>query len=238
MNLQQQEEELWTFQTFVKLYPGGPITAFTKHESPDFIVEIEGKRIGIELTEIFQDSTGSHSKLQQRSSDWENFTNQFIRELQPFVEFTFAIGIHFTESHPIRKARKTKIIEQLISVCVPKLLGLSNRQNVEFDYFDNLPEEIHSIYITRFDGMEASFNYKSEGGSVATLSVEHLLPVLANKEAKLKNYLGCDEYWLVIREGNYYAGSFSDNQPDISVKSSFDQVFLLRTKLNRLIPLK
>jgi uncharacterized protein YigE (DUF2233 family) len=42
MTIQEQEEK-WVFERFIRLYTTGHITAFKKHESPDFIIESEGK---------------------------------------------------------------------------------------------------------------------------------------------------------------------------------------------------
>lgn len=234
----QDQEELWIFKTFARLIPGGPITVFKKHEAPDFIIEFEGKTIGVELTEVFQDSSAGHSKLQQRSSEWENFTDLFIQKIQPLVNFTFAVGIDFSVFIPIRKVERILLIERLIEICTPKLQVLDHHQHLEFDYYDGLPEQIDTVRFSRFDGLKESFDFRPEGGPVDSLTTKHLLPLLAKKEGKLKKYTGCEEYWLLIREGNYYAGSFSDEELDISIETTFDKVFLLRTKQNQLISLK
>jgi hypothetical protein len=86
--------------------------------------------------------------------------------------------------------------------------------------------------------MEYSFNSKSEGGVIRDLTLEYIQPILSQKEMKIKKFKPCDKYWLVIREGNYFAGSFSKLKIEIPIDTTFDKVFLIRTFIDELIELK
>ena len=46
----------------------------------------------------------------------------------------------------------------------------------------------------------------------------------------MDKYKICNEYWLVIRDGNYYAGSFNDVTIETPIQSKFDKVFIVRTR--------
>lgn len=235
----KEQAEKWVMDIFVEIYHKGDIEILSKQESPDFIVEFEGKKVGVELTDIFQDSNLDHSRLQQYSSDSSSFTDDLITLIQPNVGFTFSIGIHFNKNFPIKKSVRGQILNKTKDICVPAMINLSNHEHLELEnYYDNLPNEIDDIHIYRFDGMEESINSKPEGGSVARLTLDHLKPILAKKEKKLSLYLHCDSQWLLIREGNYYAGSFSDVEIDTPIESLFDKVFLIRTRTRHLIELK
>ena len=59
-----------------------------------------------------------------------------------------------------------------------------------------------------------------------------------SKEKKLLTYRDCDQQWLLIREGNYYSGSFSDIEIDLPIESLFDKVFLFRTRAREIVELK
>lgn len=202
------------------------------------MIKEEGNTIGVELTEVFQDSTSKHSRLQQKSSDWASFTDQLILAIQPHIWFKFTVGIHFSNFHPIRKAEKENFIQTIATVCIPHLRGLLNRLHLRLDYYNGLPEQIDSIYFGRFDGIEESYNYKPEGGPVSDLRLEHSNPIIRRKEEKLLKYAKWDQYWLLIREGNYYAGSFSEVDITEPLQSSFDKVFLIRTTKDEIIQLK
>jgi hypothetical protein len=234
----QEQEELWIFEKFVELFFNGRIPDFEKGESPDFIINLDGEKIGIELTEVFQDSSYSYSKLQQNSSDWANFTDQFIAAIQSEVDFKFSVGIHFSRFHEIKKSDKVNLIEKLKELCIPHLRTLPDRRHLKLDFYNGIPQQIDSIDFGRLDGIADSFNYKPEGGPVSDLKIEHLTPILLKKEKKLGKYVECDKNWLLIREGNYYAGSFSELDVPTPIESSFDKVFLLRTRKSSLVELK
>lgn len=233
------QEEQWIFDSFVKLYTDETISSYTKVESPDYIINLKKRKVGLELTEIFQDSGEKFSELQRKSSDWKTFTEEFITELQPLIDFKFMVGIHFSSVHSIKKSEKNHLILKLVAICAPKLVKLQNKEHVDIDYYDDIPEQIDSLHFSRFDGLSESMNYQPEGGTVRELTSELLQTIIDKKQNKLPTYSTCDEYWLLIREGNYYAGSFSDEiEKPLVVYSAFDKVFLLRTKKNELIALK
>jgi hypothetical protein len=236
----QVQEEQWIFDSFIRLYSDETISKYTKAEAPDFIIDLGNRKVGLELTEIFQDSgEKKDSELQRRSSDRKTFTEDFIAELQPRMNFNFMVGIHFRRLHSIKKSEKKHIISKLVTICAPKLAKLQNKENLEIDYSDGVPEQIQTLNFLRYDGLRESMNSQPEGGAVGELTSELLQTIIDKKQKKLPTYLPCDEYWLLIREGNYYAGSFSDEiEKPLIICSAFDKVFLLRTKKNELISLK
>jgi hypothetical protein len=235
----KKDRERWIMNLFIDNYKKGMITLVREQEAPDFIVSLDDKKIGIELTEVFQDSHLGISKLKQSSSEGSSFTEDLIALMQPYIPFTFSIGIHFNKNVPIKKSTKKEILKNLEEICVPAMINLQDHEHLELEnYYHNLPNQIDDIHIYRFDGMGESIDFRPEGGSVATLTISHVKTVLENKENKLSSYTNCDEQWLLIREGNYYSGSFSDVEVDLPIKSQFDKVFLFRTRTNEILELK
>ncbi|GEM_PF-3495902 len=240
MRLQEQEEQ-WIFDSFIKAYTeDGELCDYLKTEVPDYIINIKDRKVGLELTEIFQDSDDKFSNLQRNSSDWKTFTEEFITEIQLQIDFKFMVGIDFSRFHSIKKSEKHYVVLKLVEACIPKLKRLSNREHLDLDnYYDKLPQQIDSIHFSRYDALTESMNYQPEGGTVRELTSGILQTVIDKKDKKLPTYSHCDEYWLLIREGNYYAGSFSDEiVENLSIQSAFDKVFLFRTKKNEVISLK
>lgn len=233
----KEHKEQWVFQCFAKAYKDAELCDYFKTESPDYIIKNKDRIIGLELTEIFQDSDGKYSKLQRKSNDWKTFTEEFIKELQPKIDFKFMVGIYFSRFHSIKKSEKHDVILKMVEACMPKLVRLENKKHLIIDYVNcNLPEQIDSIHFSRYDALLESMNFQPEGGPVRELSSPILQKVIDKKDKKLPTYSNCDEYWLVIHEGNYYAGSFTDEiAGQLSIKSTFDKVFLFRTKTLDLI---
>ncbi|SEM31879.1 hypothetical protein SAMN04488008_1163 [Maribacter orientalis] len=235
MTTKEEKYILDQFKTCYKSFPEGEIQ---KTEKPDFIIQTAKNRIGIELTEIFQDSHNGHSKYQQRSSDRSKFTEKLILELQKFVDFTFHISIHFSDFHHLKKAEEKQLIKKAFKASVNHLIQLKNKQGVLIEDFRKLPEEIDSIRMGRYDGLEESYDEKPDGGIVSDMTNAHIEPIIMKKEKKLKNYQECDEYWLLIKEGNYYAGTFSDIKVEYPISTSFCRIFLFRINKSEIIELK
>lgn len=235
----KKERERRIMQLFIESYKNGTITVIHEQEAPDFIVKVNGNDIGVELTEVFQDSDLGISKLKQFSSEGSSFTEDFINLIQPHIPFKFSIGINFNKNLPIKKSNKYNILKKLEDICVPAIINLKDREHLELENFYNyLPNEIDDIYIYRFDSMIASIDSRPEGGVVSRLTINHIKKILMSKEKKLLTYRDCDQQWLLIREGNYYSGSFSDIEIDLPIESLFDKVFLFRTRTREIVELK
>jgi hypothetical protein len=231
--------ERWVMNLFIENYKKEIIALLNEQECPDFIVSVDGRKIGVELTEVFQDSHLGVSKLKQSSSEGSSFTEDLISIIQPHIPFAFSIGIHFNKNIPIKKSTKQEVLKRLEEICIPFMINLQDREHLELEnYYHNLPNEIDNIHIYRFDGMEESIDSRPEGGAVACLTISHIKTILANKENKLSSYESCDEQWLLIREGNYYSGSFNDVEIEVPISSLFDKVFLFRTRTNEILDLK
>jgi len=158
--------------------------------------------------------------------------------LQPYVGYSFSIGIHFSKFNPIKKADKNRLLEQTKNICLPILNSMNDNEHYRLEYEHGLPRELDRIYIHRYDKMERSFNSQPEGGPVANLMYDHIQQILKQKEQKLPKYLTCNEYWLLIKEGNYYAGSFEEIQINFPIESSFTKVFLVRMNRHEVVQLK
>lgn len=224
---------------FIDSYKDGNLAILLEQEAPDFILSLGKKKIGVELTEVFQDSHLGASRLKQNSSDGSSFTEDFIALLQPDIPFKFSIGINFNKNQPLKKSNKNRILSDLKNLCVPAMINLKDHEHLELEnYFDKLPDEIDDIYIYRFDGMDESIDSRPEGGAVSVLTINHLMALLLSKENKLPSYTVCDEQWLLIREGNYYSGSFSSVEIDSPIETLFDRVFLFRTRTKEIVKLK
>lgn len=235
MTSKEEKYILKQFKTCYKSFPEGKIQ---KSEKPDFLIQTAKKKIGLELTEIFQDSHNGYSKYQQRSSDRHKFTKKLILELQKYVDFTFHISIHFSDFIHVQKAKEKEVVMQAFKATINQLIQLKNMQGGLIENFRKLPIEIDSIRIGRFDGLDESYDEKPDGGVVSEMTNVHIEPVILKKDEKLENYQECDEYWLLIKEGNYYAGTFSDIKIDYPINSNFSKVFLFRTNKLEIIELK
>ncbi len=234
-------EEKWLMNEFQKLFTPGILEDIVKQDSPDFIANFNGQRVGIELTEIFQDSSFNikDSKLQKQSKEAEKFIELLIAKIQLDSKTKFGIGINLSRSYPIQKSKREALLLEVKEIILSVLADLDDEGFIELNSdICNLPQEIIDISIHRDDNLEESFNFKLESGTINPLTLEILQSVISKKERKLKDYKPCDLYWLIIREGNYLSGSFNVTDLPKSINSLYDKVFLLRTNQHELLELK
>lgn len=237
MNTNQEFHFLEKFKELYQDFPNGKID---KSEQPDFIISNEKGKIGIELTEVFQDShlNNGQSKFQQLSSDRHSFTTDLINIIEQYISFTFHIAIHFNDFNHLKKSKKHIVLKKAFKSCINQTLNLENKKSITINDFQVLPEEINSITIGRYDGLDSSYDEKPEGGCVSDLTDVHLNEILKKKHKKLKKYQKCNQFWLLIKEGNYYAGSFAEVKVENEFETDFDKIFLLRSNYNELIVIK
>ena len=78
---------------------------------------------------------------------------------------------------------------------------------------------------------------ESDYGTLPNFTNKQLSFILNKKEEKLKKYELCDEYWLLIREGDMIAASFSKIKLN-NFEANFNRIFIYRIFNNELVELK
>jgi hypothetical protein len=193
------------------------------------------------VTEIYQDSNLGASKLKQQSSHKKAFTEVLMSELYNILPYSFGIDVELDFNHPIKKADFGSLAVNIAKICYTELEELvGNYSSKEFEeYYFGLPQGIKSIRITRIEGLNEPHNFQSEAGVVPVLTNAHLHHIISKKEQSLMKFHPCDEYWLIIREGNYHSGSFGRvPKLELPIKSTFSKIFLIRTNYRELLLLK
>ncbi|CAL2104467.1 conserved protein of unknown function [Tenacibaculum sp. 190130A14a] len=236
----KREREEFIFEKFKNSYKHFPLGKIDKEhkDMPDFMLYSEGKKIGIEVTEVYQDSNDKYSRLKQKFSDRQCFTELLIQELQELVNFKFELSILFNEHEYIKKSERSNISEILCELVREEFIKLENKNEIVCKDQMMLPEQIVSIQILRFDELDESFYNNSEGGSIGALKDPHIESILLKKEKALLKYIDCDEQWLLISQGNGFAGYFVGTDIKPSFESNFDKVFLFKLGESKIIELK
>lgn len=252
--MNKDEEEI-LIQSFKRKYSNFPEGILCRKDPPStdyLLTTTENLKIGIELTEIFVDE-----KLKQVSSEKEKLTDSVLKKLSIILPFTFSINIDLDSKKPFEKRSKVKLVDQIVSLCVDEFYELSNYEHKRIENIDynlneceaeikrrllnggyrNLPQGIKNISIHRYDSVAKSWNRQSEGGGVPRLTLDILNKTLTKKECKIQKYSKCDQLWLIIKEGNYFAGYFDDVNVNAPISTMFDKVFLFRTKNQEIIDL-
>lgn len=237
----QKDNERWIIEGFERVTQYPISETLIDHESPDFIFQLDGLRVGLEVTEIYQDILNGNSVLKQRSSFKQKLTEAAIEELSKRLRYNYSIDIELDFTVEVKKREFNSIAVQIADVCTPALMSIkSDYESREFEsYHYDLPACVKEIRVTRIDALNEPHNSQSEGGAVETLRNSHIDFVVRKKESILEKFSPCDKYWLLIHEGDYFAGSFG-SYPDLStpIHSKFDKVFLFRRKQSEVLVLK
>lgn len=240
----KDEQEWLIVNKFKECYKDFPKGDLTKDEQPDFRVVDGSKTVGIEVAEVFQDAHHhNHSHLKQDESVQNKFEKTLLEGTQQHTDKHFILGVTLSQERTIA----TNKLKELTKACLPSCLEfIWNNEIGSHIHLDNyhyflhhlLPDEVESIYIMLLPDHIPSFNDQSQGGVVSNLQYKHIEPTLRRHTEALSKYKKCDEYWLLIREGNYYAGSFAEVNISVPIDTKFHRVFLIRTNTSEIIRLK
>lgn len=236
MKREREEFIFYKFKNCYKDFPAGEVDN-ENIDRPDFIIKGE-KKIGIEITEVYQDSYRKYSKMKQKSSDRNNFSILLVDMLQRNVTFKFEVSIQFNEHEYIKKREVNTILGSLYEVIYKDFIELRNNSEIICEDFKLLPKEINSIRILRFDELDESYHNNNDGGSIGVLNNIHIESILLKKEKALLKYKKCDEQWLLISQGDGYPGYFAEIDIEISLESSFDKILLFKLVESEVIELK
>lgn len=236
--MNKKELECFTLAFFKEHYAGFPIGEIIQDECPDFTIRNRDTVIGIEVGEVFQDlnegNSGSYLKSIERRH--EKTGQALINALRDYTDLNFIVDIEFSSLHDFTNPKIGDIVRGCLAPCLEFIMN--NLEGWVSIYNDQclLPMEVNSIYIQMLK--ENTVYSNVQGGSVANLHLKHIEGILAKHEKKLIDYKPCKEHWFLIREGNYYAGSFNDVIIKAPVESKFDKVFIVRTSKNVVVELK
>lgn len=238
----KQWTERYALDAFKEFYSDFPDGEIINGDKPDFIINNGIRKIGIDVFDVFQDShLSKSSKLKQSQSVQTEFENDLIKAISKYRRKGIALGVDFNRWNVLTAARKDAVIMGCLPQCLEFVCnhekGFTRIQNHPYR-IDPLPDEIDAITILLVN-REESYGTISMGGTYPTLEYKHIEPKLLKHEKAMTKYEPCDQQWLLIREGNYFPGTFSDfTDITLEAPTKFDKVFIVRTGRREVIILK
>lgn len=232
------DEEKSLLDSFKNLYPDFPQGHVIHDDAPDFTVTNNEYVIGIELTEIFQDlDQNKCSKLKENESLHNKIGNHLAQKLREFTDFDFHVTIGFESSFRVKK-KIDELIRELLIACAPELHQLKEKRHFQISNYKILPEGIQTVGLWYSPKFTYTTYLDAEGGMVSNFTDRHLSRIIEEKEKAIKKYKPCTEQWLLIKEGNFYAGSLDEIEVKNEITTSFDSIFLYRVNRKEIIKLK
>lgn len=181
-------------------------------ETPDFIIKVNSKLVGLEIIEIKNAEIIKPKTTQDLLDKAKDRFKEIYPELKLFVSFSFQ-----NEELSFNKKNKTIIIEQICEAVYNCCLGNNN-----------YPEFITDIQILSFKTLVFSHLWVGYVNELDSMTIKERI---LKKEELIENYKqnsNTNEQWLlmVIQKGapNSYDFEFIN---EFDYKSKFKQIFLL-----------
>jgi hypothetical protein len=252
----KKHDELSAFHWFIKAL-GINYRNLEILERPDFIIQLDSRKIGIEVTLAERRSLQRFS-MQQIESAQDEFARNLLQSVAPNLPLDIglifedgiavdnkgcskSISIIATLINQISKSMRPHTAELLVRT-ENDLKSISQRKHI----CPQIPDFLQHIQLLLNDGHERSVVTGSRGCHLEYFTEGDLLSILDKKHKALSGYMDCDEQWLVIVSGQVpplfvthegqpefmipsIATSFYKSNIDHPIESSFDKVYFFRS---------
>lgn len=171
-----------------------------EREGPDFIINVDGRPIGLEITELFI----SHNECGYTMQAQESISSRIVSSAQSLYESSGAppahVSICFGPGQDLRRLNRDKTARALASFV--QGLNLSTWQRLDWhpeESEESLPYEISFIHALGVPSFDMAHWSVARAGWVAPLQVSPLQARINEKAKRLPTYTEfIAENWLVV----------------------------------------
>jgi len=208
-----------------------PAKVLEEREAPDFLLEVEGRAIGLEVTEVFIESNGGPVAPKVAESIVGEIVTRARRryEVQGGKPLHVSIGFHSrVDMRHVSKREAADEIACFLLALDPPLNKLMKCQRRAVDR-DALPEQIAFMQVLAVPDQTMADWWAPQAGWVAPLIAEFLQPSVDEKSRKIEQYRQViEEVWLLLAiEGKGPSQLFEPSGEIPVVASPFDRTYLL-----------
>jgi hypothetical protein len=214
-------------------FPEGEVVSF---EHPDFLIETQSRRIGIELTEyhVREPDEGWGSPMRAREGTEDKVLRTASAQYQSKGLPTVAVHVHWN-SHQVFSSRRVQGLAADLADLVQEHLPEPGHETAirhrHHPAWRSLPQEMTSLSIDRRINFSRNSWTSVRGASVPTLTPPELQQIMRTKEAKVLSYRQqCREVWLLIVARGFEPSTHVDIGSEVEsyrYESGFDRVFFL-----------
>ena len=186
-------------------------------ERPDFIVNMDGKKIGMEVTRLMDEESA------KKESHWKEICIKIKSELSARGFEGLSINILQRKNCLPKGEEKSVIVNSIIK----KIEKQHSKDKIKVDYFEDLNKYVTKILLHKTNTPEL-FVSQSTGGYVKEECSKIIQEKIFLKNDKLRDYKKHDEMWLLLVADNFKESGFfepSDKDLNVVYKSMFDRVF-------------
>jgi hypothetical protein len=195
-------EERSILSRFKSLYCDFPKGIISQPNKPDFIVEGE-VRIGIELTQIFKDQHLPGGSLFRAKETFHIYLLENVVGFLMKVSFPCCtIAIHLNDE-VFETTLNARVVANSIFNEILKVRSLI-KPDIYFEVENdgNLPDVIEAFTISTYGNLD-EINFVQTGSAIGEpLTNNFIQHILDKKEKAKQKFISCDQYWLIIKEGD------------------------------------
>jgi CRISPR/Cas system-associated endoribonuclease Cas2 len=222
-----------------KDFPSGEIYS---DESPDFIVDSNGKRIGIEITEIFVDDGKSKSSRQSIASARNTITSLARKHALELGTPPVCVTLFFNWRRRLLRCAEQDIASRVANVVHENIPPAGENADLKCRHDSIQPTEVDQILIYRARPVTEHRWEWTEFSRVEEDAIPYLKNAIERKSKQLRAFLKkCDECWLLIVSPSPGAsGGIRPNEESLShlYASPFARTYLWDDGRGELYPLK
>jgi len=234
MKSTRKEVERYQLETFRDVCTEFPAGEIIDSEEPDFLIKINDGVLGVELTELYHESSRSSRPMQAI----EKLTDSIVEE---------ACSIHRTAGGPVLtvrvdfellskrlgKAQRTEIACKLAALVLKMRVEMDGSAELENDYEDlkTFPQEISRIRIQRNRFRSRSLWSVPRAAFIPRLDAQLVQQRIDDKNERVTVYREkSGEVWLVMVHSLHFslASTFEYSSETLNhmYRSCFDRTFL------------
>jgi hypothetical protein len=189
-------EFLYSFRSLFSHFPQGRIEC--ERESPDFIIHTITRRIGIEITRIYIDSSERKNSLQSLEATKTRVTDLSKEIFEKGSETrTGSVTLFFNLTRPLRRYEEKNIAGAVSETIRRNFPPMGEAVELECHPSSVQPAEVDLILVNR---VYPYYRWDwTEAGIVQKDAVAHIQSAINDKAQRIETYLtSCDECWLLI----------------------------------------
>ena len=234
MNL---DKETLAFNVFRNLH--GDLPPGEKSESPDFLINLDNKIIGVELTELMEEDSGP-SSLAAKYSLEDKIAKSSRIKFDLASNKRIMANLHIRDNLSLPSNKIHSISKEIADLITRTTENYPNTLSYNYEINENLPKEILAIYFDIAPFMTESHFSVMRGKWTGSFNINDLNRAIEKKDKNIPKYRKkADSIYLVIIEGfapNSWFGPFI--KTGTYIKNSFDKIFLLKIMSRELFQIK
>jgi hypothetical protein len=228
----KKDHELYHLLQFQEVFNNFPSGEIIRSESPDFIVDNGGKKIGVEVTKVFKSARSGQRPLQAIEATCRKIATSACKICEERKIPPLTVSLHFIRKQEILQVRREELSKQIAEFVCNNLPLPDTYRSFHPRHDDTtFPDHIHAITIGRFRVLtKHHFNVPSADWAQKDFSTEIQKAIHSKNQKHIKYNDSCAEHWLLIVSEGSGPSSFFDlsgGTREVVFESRFDHSFFM-----------